>query len=192
MVNTSGPGGGFRPERGSDAAPLSGSTPSWSEGAEEFLEEERLRSAVQARRRERWREQRRIEELGVHGALRGAVGAVVRLHLRDGAEVHGTLDVVGVDVVGVDSGPGRVWVALHAVGAAELPGPPVEREQARWEPTFAEVLEDLRGEGHPVTVTVQGGATLRGELVTVGASVVLRGGHGRHVVLDPSAIVSCG
>ena len=195
MVNSSGSGGGFGPEgRGEPPREPSADLAhgdAWAEQAEGFVDAERVRIAAQRRRQQRWQQDRRSERVTLPAALRDAIGAEVGVHLRSGATLRGTLEVSGTDVLAVASPAGVHWVALGAVAAADLPTAPREVEVTGWEPTLAEVLEDLRGRGGPVSIVVEGGAVVRGELVSVGAAVTVRDvERRRYQVVALDAIVS--
>ena len=192
MVNSLGSGGGFgqaEPPREPPADVAHGDA--WAEQAEGFVDAERVRMAAQERRQQRWQQDRRSERVTLPVALRDAIGDEVGLHLRTGATLRGTLEVSGRDVLAVASPAGVHWVALRAVAAADLSTAPREVEVTGWEPTLAEVLEDLRGRGGPVSIVVDGGAVVRGELVSVGATVTVRDTERRrYQVVALDAIVS--
>ena len=92
MVNTSSPEGGIGGHRRPGAAP-------WVEGADGFVEQERLRLAAQRRRRDRWRHEHRLDEVSLASVLRAAVGQQVSLHTASGAVAHGVVAEVGDEVV---------------------------------------------------------------------------------------------
>ena len=195
MVNSPGSGGGFGPEERSEASQEPAlqvpADRAWAERADEFVDAERVRLAAEQRRRQRWQQDRRAEDVTLAAALRSAIGEEVALHLRTGATLRGTLEVSGLDVVAVASPAGLHWVAQWAVAAADLPAPPRDVEVSGWEPTLAEVLDDLRGRGGPLSIVVDGGALVRGEVLVVGEMVTVRDSERRSyqaVALD--AIVS--
>lgn len=195
MVNSPGSGGGFRPEERSEApqepASQVSSDGAWTEQAAEFVDAERVRMAAEQRRRQRWQQDRRVAEVTLSASLRGAIGQDVGLHLRTGATLRGTLESSGVDVLAVASPAGLHWVARWAVAAADLPAPARDLEVTGWEPTLAEVLDDLRGRGGAVSIVVDGGALVRGELLAVGEMVTVRDTERRRDQVVPlDAIVS--
>lgn len=180
MVNASKPGGGFP-----QGEPEIGAT--WVEGVDGFAEGERLRLAVESRRRDRWRRDRVVDSVTTASTLRAAVGSAVTLHLTTGAQVHGQVFEVGSDVVGIGE-PAVRWIATAAIEAVGIAGAPASEPEGV-ERTMADILEDLRS-GDPIAVQVAGGATFVGEVVGNGDAVTLRDGRtGTHVVIDPSAIV---
>jgi hypothetical protein len=191
VVNSPGSGGGFGPEGPAEPRAELEQDGGWAEQAERFVDAERVQMAVEGRRRERWLRERRAEQVSLHAALRCSIGEPADLHLRSGAELKGRVEVVGVDVVALATPAGSQWVALRAVAAVELARPPREAEAAGWQPTLVEVLEELRGAGATVSIAVEGGALLRGELVAVGEAVTLRDPERRrHHVVALDAIVS--
>lgn len=163
---------------------------SWTDSADSFASDERVRLAAESRRRERWVRQRSLESATLAAALHNARGRPVALHLCTGSTVLGTIRSTGIDVVALDTATGPQWVVTDAVTAVELDEVPLADEQGG-AVTLAEVLEERRVEGHPVSITLAGGVTVHGELLSVGGAVVLRDpADGTHVVADLSAIVS--
>lgn len=143
-------------------------------GVDGLVAAARQSDAALRRRRRRWREVRRSGERTVDDALIGAVGERVVGHLVGGAEVAGTLEVVGLDVARIDLAGRRCWVALREIAAVELasgrPGDPADRDDT----TLGDVLDDLAAERTEVSIDLRSGTRLGGTLVAAGASVELR------------------
>ena len=185
MVNTSSPEGGIGGHRRPGAAP-------WVEGADGFVEQERLRLAAQRRRRDRWRHEHRLDEVSLASVLRAAVGQQVSVHTASGAVAHGVVAEVGDEVVelarsGVGA-PGARWFALGALRAVQVAGEPGGEPAAAGGRTLAELVEDLRGE--EVVVGLTTGGSLTGVVVGNGRVVTLRAADGSHAVVARDAIES--
>lgn len=182
----------------------------WTDGAEAFTDAERLRTAVESRRRERWRRDRRWDDVGLVGVLLGSLGEPVLLHMASGATLTGTVAATGAHVTTLDrtgTDPGRAasthagsaastcWVACEAVVAVEVRGEPSFDRASDPALTIEGVFENLRGERRDVVVGLRSGATLRGQVVgvgaEVGAAVTLHDPLAeRYVAFDPSWVES--
>lgn len=188
MVNTSSSGGG---NGGHGPAP---DPDEWAEGADQFVDRERLRLAAQRRRRARWRHDRRHDEASIVSVLRAAVGQRVTVHSASGATSRGVVVEVGDDLVelerhGLGEGAGGCWLSLGAVVAVELDGAPGDDAAHTGGRRLAEVLEDLRGVDRLV-LGLTSGAVLSGTLVGNGSVVTLRAEDGTHAVVEPATIES--
>ncbi len=183
-------GGGFPGD-----VPVGGADMHWVDGADRFVADRRGDEAVAARRRERWQRQQRDELTTLPAALDAAIGQQVTLVLRTGARDTAVVDAVGGDHVALlpRSSSTRRWVALAAVVAVEsdvafVQDPHELTPSDRW---LSDVLHDLAAERSPVSLTLVGGAVVRGEVDSVGETVALRtDGPTAHARVELDAIVS--
>lgn len=161
---------------------------------EELLADALVEDAVEGRRRERWLRRRLAEEASVAGALSGAVGTQVLVHLLSGQRLRGVVGWVGHDVVELAPAPGtaqRCWVALAAVAGVEADHPLAAAGPPTADRTLAEVLTDLCDSGLTVVVGLLGGSEVSGELTSVGDTLGVRGPGGRRwAYLSPGAVAS--
>jgi small nuclear ribonucleoprotein (snRNP)-like protein len=165
-------------------------TGSWTDEVDRVVAEERVRAAAGARRRERWQRDRSAGDVSVTSALRSATGSTVEAHLADGRLVRGRLLGVGVDVAAIQVATGQSWVALWAVEAVSLEGCAGSEPDPGAGPTMAEIMADLRDDASMVTLSLRGGAVVRGTLKSVGASVTIASDDGTTTVVAPESIVS--
>lgn len=148
----------------------------------------RERDAVRSRHRLAAAAARQVEDTTVVSALLGAMGRRATLHPADGVPaLVGEVVAVGADVVELRSGATDWWVPLAAIVAVEAeevrPGDPQDRSTVE----LVDLLTDEVESDRPVAVRLHGGTVLRGVVVGVGASLVLRLEHPAHdavVALD--------
>jgi hypothetical protein len=160
----------------------------WTDEADRFAREERLRQAAQHRRSERWRRQRSMDEAGLVELLRSATGTKVTLHLPAGS-IAGQLESVGAHLATLILTDGRRWVAVDAVEAVEMSAPPIADAPSTTGTTMLEIIEEMRADTAEVRIGLRSGSVMRGTIVACGASVVTRDNDsGAHVAVDPEAI----
>lgn len=162
------------------------------EGADRFVADLRADAAIDARRRERWLRRRLAEASTIPGAVAGATGRTVRLHLEGGSVVAGELLDGAEDLATVDTPAGTAWVVVSAVVALEVRGPVPAAGPAPVGRSLAEVLTDLVDERRPVRLGLRTGAVVEGELQAVGEVAVLAtaGGRTAYASLDAVAWAS--
>lgn len=182
MVNTSHTGG----ENGGDTG---GGPAGWTDDVERFAHDERLDAEAQRRRLEHWQNQRRHDETTAPAALAAARGSRVSVVLCTGAELHGTVLTVGLDVAELSTAQGRTWVGIDAIDAVVVDRQRPSEDQ-RDDIAMADVVETIRGERRTVTLTLRSGVALTGEVVATGASIVLAPGPTRQVVVRPDAVAA--
>lgn len=179
-------------------------SPSSFDAFDRFAADQRVQEAARARARRSSLEVQADEEATLRGVLLdlGERAAEVHLELDAGRALTGVVVHVGMDHLEVHARDGRtVFVALAAVHAVlPLDAGDAVRGTRTLSPgsadTLHHVLHDLAGERSPVLVRLRSGATVEGELRSVGQDVatLLVDGQPRrrgHVSLGAVAEVWC-
>jgi hypothetical protein len=178
VVNPTPTDGGNRPERTDDL--------------ERFVADARVEEAVRDRRRQHHLVVRALEDADTTRALLAAVDRVVTVHLVGRTSpLTGSVFSVGDDVVELRTPTTTWWIALRAVGAVETDGALLGDPADRASTSLADLAVDLVDSATPVTAVLASGVSLHGEVVALGAALVLQlRDPERHAVIELEQLVA--